>query len=427
MKLLIVSHAYPPVRNARAFRWSALAELWASRGWDVQVVTSVFPGARSNEKLRAVEIHRVGPVLLENVRSLLAPLPSRVNSAPINRESPLSALRSLLRRIFRTIHDATWKQVYWPDSTALWISAAQRKAAEILAVDPHRRVITVSLPFSDHLVGLRLKRHFADTKWIVDIGDPFSIMTESPVNNHRLYSRKNRTAESEVLEQSDAVSVTTAETLKLYAGTFPRVAGKIKVIPPLLIESPRTQGRPNPNTLVFVGTLHRTVRSPSRVLTFFTGLLARSPRPYELHFYGNYAECADMFARLSTDVKRHVHLHGVVDRSEAVTAMQSATALINIGNETDYQLPSKLVEYASIGKPIVNVVGNENDSSVRFLADHPCVFTVAGDRAGEEETAGAALRFLERTLPSNECKPSETWLRHFSLPEISRAYEQLLQ
>ena len=56
--------------------------------------------------------------------------------------------------------------------------------------------------------------------------------------------------------------------------------------------------------------------------------------------------------------------------------MAEADVLVNIGNRTSYQLPSKVVEYAAFGKPILNFLASPDDSSAVFLSKYPFLLNV---------------------------------------------------
>ena len=49
----------------------------------------------------------------------------------------------------------------------------------------------------------------------------------------------------------------------------------------------------------------------------------------------------------------------------------SANYLVNIGNKTPYQVPSKIIEYMSSGKPIINIEQCDFDTSSRVLQNYP--------------------------------------------------------
>lgn len=57
--------------------------------------------------------------------------------------------------------------------------------------------------------------------------------------------------------------------------------------------------------------------------------------------------------------------------TESLVATGSADILVNIGNKCTNQLPGKVCDFISSGKPIVNIYSIEADTSKRFLEDYP--------------------------------------------------------
>ncbi len=362
---------------------------------------------------------------MEKVRGRLARPAS--HNAPDRKTSPLM-VSSLVRKALKRLHDLTWKNIYWPDYAALWILPAIREGARLLQQEKPTIVITVSIPFSSHIVGYFLRKRGLVSRWIADIGDPFAFMVEAPTNNHGIYGGLNFRVEKAVLYATDAISVTTEGTLRRYLATYPLVDGKIFEIPPLSNSQGTAPVARFPGDgktrLVYTGTLHQTIRGPERVLALFSRMLAKQGDNLELHFYGNHSEVTRTFDALPQGVRASVFLHGEVSRDKAVEAMRSASALINVGNDTTYQLPSKLVEYAATGKPVINVVARQNDSSVAFFKRHPCAFNVIGDAATGDEGADEALAFL-LSVRDRVCTPDAKWLSRFSIDSVSGQYEEL--
>jgi len=68
--------------------------------------------------------------------------------------------------------------------------------------------------------------------------------------------------------------------------------------------------------------------------------------------------------------------HGLVGRQDVVQVMSGADILVNIGNDSDTQLGSKVIEYMAMGKPILNVVSRVRDPSIGALADYPEKMTI---------------------------------------------------
>ena len=49
---------------------------------------------------------------------------------------------------------------------------------------------------------------------------------------------------------------------------------------------------------------------------------------------------------------------------------EEVDVLVSIGNHlrgTDYSLPSKIIEYIALGKPILHIYGGSNDSVIEYL------------------------------------------------------------
>src|SRR5690606_335842 len=113
-------------------------------------------------------------------------------------------------------------------------------------------------------------------------------------------------------------------------------------------------------------------RRPDVLLSLFRELL-KTPlaEKLELHFYGDIKQCAHAFEENADLLGRGVYVHGLVEREIANEAMLQADVLVNIGNQTDYQLPSKVIDYMSTGKPVINLAAIAADSSARLFQTYP--------------------------------------------------------
>jgi hypothetical protein len=248
-------------------------------------------------------------------------------------------------------------------------------------------------------VGLSVKRRYSRLTWLADSGDPFCFMDKTPLNNHRIYHRLNYTIEGKVFEEADVVSVTTEKTARLYSDIFPSDASKIKVIPPVLnLHLPELQKQErslfanDKIILAYIGNLHKNIREPVTFLSLIKGAIRQKPtlkEEMEIHFFGQ----TDAFRADFGNWMEICRLHGPSPRNLVTRAMCEADILINIGNLTSYQLPSKLVEYVSFGKPIINIHSSEEDSSVEFLAGYPLVLNVKGD--GSVVDSKVLVEFIE--------------------------------
>ncbi len=425
MNILIVSYVYAPDRSPRAYRWSALAEHWCRQGHRVDVISGWKHGDERIERRSGVTINRVGGGIVERLRGMLGQSSHRIaETQPAIREAA-----PLLRRAAKALYVGTLRKLYWPDYAFHWYPAALARGRTLCRQTRYDAMISVSHPFTPHLVGLALKLQLPALRWLVDIGDPFSLLEEIPLNNVTLYRRLNRRAEAAVLHRADSIAVTVERCRRDVVAAFPASAGKVAVIPPLLSLPPAAapasalfaEGETH---LVFIGTLYRALRDPSDLLALFREL-HRQRGDLHLHFFGALNDCAPCFDRLEEDLATKIHCHGVVSRAMTASAMRDADVLINIGNVTAHQLPSKLVEYAAAARPILNLASTAEDTASGFLAGHPAALTLKSRAAPDHRTIKAALAFIAAPPPI-PLVAIEQFLKPYRLDTIAVDYFRLL-
>jgi len=127
--------------------------------------------------------------------------------------------------------------------------------------------------------------------------------------------------------------------------------------------------------LSYFGVLYKDVRNPNGLLFMLDSLINSQNKlnyKIELHFFGDHTPCLDTFQAYSS-LSKSITFHGSVSKEIALMAMHQSDVLINIGNITNYQLPSKIVEYVSVYKPIINIISIFDDSSKIYLNQFPFV------------------------------------------------------
>ncbi len=120
-------------------------------------------------------------------------------------------------------------------------------------------------------------------------------------------------------------------------------------------------------TLLYAGSLYAE-RKPSILIELKYCLST----DFEIVFCGKCENNKD-----EKELEEHgIQCRGYCDQEALENALSRADVFINIGNIARNQMPSKVIDYISTGKPIVNIFQIEGCSSKRFLANYENVLNV---------------------------------------------------
>lgn len=402
-RILLITYPYVPIIAPRVFRWKALAEEFVRQGYSVDVVCCAYHGLPDFEVIGGVNVHRVRPWFF-NTAYRKNTIPTYKSSGrdydngelsdAFSFDQPLIDTESEKPKITKTARSSAWQETiftiisklwhtfWWPDFGMFWIFPAYKKALQLLKDHAYQRIYASSWPVCAHVVGYLLieKLKILTIPLIIDVGDPFSPNNFNIPNNQTLYKRLNYLFEKKLLQEATGISVTTAQTKTLYRKVFDIEDRKIKVIPPLyspdeqLFKNSEYHTPQSPLRLVYIGSLRKLNRPPDQLLRLFVDISQMmQEKRIELHFIGDVSECKDKIDGARKKVKGTIFTHGVLPRQQALKATFQADVLVNIGNRSEYQVPSKLVDFIASGNPILNLQFVKNDSSIDFLKDYPAL------------------------------------------------------
>ncbi len=125
---------------------------------------------------------------------------------------------------------------------------------------------------------------------------------------------------------------------------------------------------------VYVGGLYPYIRSPEYILNLFTKL--SSELCLSIIGGGQEGFPYGFFSNFQNILTERLILKGSVSPDVAQHILQSADFLINIGNNINNQLPSKVFECISTGKPILNIYKIDNCPSLEYFNKYPLALNV---------------------------------------------------
>ncbi len=156
--------------------------------------------------------------------------------------------------------------------------------------------------------------------------------------------------------------------LKYYKETFKKILGTEEKlhyigIPNLVCPNNHQKTRDNDKKiLVYAGSFYDKVRNPDKPLEYLYAL-CKGFTNLEMHFYS--WGCEDVVKKWQLELGDKLILHGKVDAQIASAAINDADILLNIGNDLPAQVPGKLFEYFSTGKPVINWCFRDDDPAMQ--------------------------------------------------------------
>lgn len=355
-RLLLVSYYYPPSPKARSIRMLYFTKYLLKKGYKVDVLTS-FP----NKKDRSVEslLNNVENKKLLNIytvkhgyfSSFYDDLKHSGNNKERNNDKNLH-LKNIKRQFKKFI----------PRPEDLWYFKAIKKGEDLVKNNQYDFILSSAKPIVSHIVSLQLSC-MDNIPLILEYGDPWSI---DPLQ----YNMYKKIIEKKLLTESECVILTTDETKQFYQKEFPDIdenkfkvvySGYDKDIYDLVEEEEEKSFDIN-----YTGNIHE-YRSKLKPVFKAVEELNRDiiNNEIKLNLIGginvSLGECNKL---------KNVNILGRVPFLQSIKKIKGAHVLLLLGNKGGIQVPMKTFWYMGAKKPIIVVLGDENDPLKKLLADY---------------------------------------------------------
>lgn len=252
------------------------------------------------------------------------------------------------------------------------IDLTASKCKELVETYDYDGVLSISQPFTSHFIAEELLENSKKSlKWFVMQFDPFSFNVELIKNRRERGVVKG--LEYRIFSKSD-VLLLTPELYKYYQkNLFSEFKEKMVSISYANLQelsfdkqkAKEISFYPGKVNCFFAGRLYKDIRNPDVVLNIFSKI----GNDIALTLMTNFDGKQDSY---STNIR----FLPFQNRDTALKMMLDANILINIGNSVEMQVPGKLFEYLSTGKPIIHFSKIQNDPALIYLEDYPNVFIV---------------------------------------------------
>lgn len=325
--ILVICKDIYPLQNPRSFRVTELINELHRRGYELMVVCAINKNdfLVFKEKYPDIKIKNLG-----DVTTILSHTFFQKNR--------------LMYRIFDKI---SYYFFQYPSIKLLFKVKAFFDSNTV----KYDLLFTIANPFSIHW-GTALARNKQSDSfpkvWIADCGDPFmgNNITKPPFYFsvlEKLFCRK-----------ADIISIPVEVAKKSYYEEF---RDKIEIIPQgfnfsdITIE--KYERNPVP-TFVYAGVFYKGKRDPRPFLEYLCNL--KTDFRFVI-FTSNDSILSDYKTRLN----EKLIVKNSIPRSEILKELSKADFLINIENDTNNQVPSKLIDYTLAKRPIISLKMNNPD------------------------------------------------------------------
>jgi len=362
--VLIISYSYPPTQAPAAQRPFYLAKYINKEKWQVSVLTpktsdSSMGYAKSVESIEDVQMIYTGNINISSLRRL----------KDIQKKDKQQTQKIYISRILKQKIYSFLSSVTIPDKGIVWVPFAIVKALKVVKHDNIQVIFTTSPLFSNHLVGLVLKK-WLKVQWVADFRDFHYVENYEKTKLKRRHA--DRWLEKSVINSADKV-LFIAESMKdeyckhypalkeksyaVYNGFEPELELKIDTIP-----------QKQHLTIFYAGSFYAGERSPSPLLLILDKLIEKGSidtKDIQIRIAGNVEESIvqDM---AQYKVFESVEFLGLIPRQQVLEEIRSSHLLwLIVGNTKKHYMgfPIKGYEYIAAQRKILAFVpsGSEAD------------------------------------------------------------------
>jgi len=364
--ILLITYYFPPEQTPRAFRWEALIKSLANRGYKIDILLPKYKN-KKRPQINGVKYLETKQGVIDNIfyqrvlncdTNILDKANNKINKKIIK-----------IKKVFKKICSFFFNKLIWPDGSAIWYLFAKKELRKIIKNNQYDCIISSALPFTSHLLGYYAKKHLK-SRWIAEYGDPFSF---NPQPSKSFFNFLNRKIENKIIKEMNYIIVPFKGAKDGFLTNYPSFKeDKIKIIPQIMPSLHPDAGNikwdnfdKNKINIVYAGIFYIPIRSPKKLLEALVKLREKDIVTYHklrFHIFGIMGEKINKLFNEYQQLlnERVIVLYGETSRESCAFAYEKADYLLNIANISEYQLPSKLIDYLSYKKPIISL---ENQKS----------------------------------------------------------------
>lgn len=251
------------------------------------------------------------------------------------------------------------------------------KIEKLIELKNYESVLSITMPFLNLDASYLIKQTWPHLKHYSIVFDLYANNPSLLKDDLKLDNKKVRLVEENMWFESLDLLLTTQEFLGSFKKDHPELENKTLVIKHPLVYDLKVHDEKVEHDaiqMVYTGNFYAQLRDFSHIKNLIVKL-RESNLNILLHIYGSN----------ELEPIEGVNFHGIVPKNEALNAIVNADILLNNGNISDTQIPSKIFEYISTGKPILSLYTLKNDLCKEILKEYPISLSVSIDELNNAE------------------------------------------
>lgn len=369
-KVLIITYYWPPSGGGGVQRWLKFSKYLPENGWEPIIFTPENPEFELKDNSLFKDVSK-------SIEVIKFPIwePFGIYKKLFSKTTKGSLKQGIvIEKSKLTIGDklSIWirANLFIPDPRRFWVKPSVKFLKDFVIDNDINHIVTTGPPHSMHMIGLGLKKHHPNIKWIADFRDPWSdwdILEKLKVSDWAMKIHKN--LEAKVMKECDVLLTVSKRLAKAFEDK--NLARKVTVITNGVDESDfnltHTRSKEKKFRITHMGLLNE-IRDPK---TFWLAL-------EELSFEdSNFAEdleivlagmvSGSILTQLNENntLKSKVRFLDYLSHEKVFEQYAEASILLLLLNQTNnskWILPGKLYEYMFAKKSILCL--GEKDSDV---------------------------------------------------------------
>lgn len=384
MKILFVIKNYYPYDDGSSNCVKCIAEELSNLGEDVHILSMKYDfNVLDEENCLNIKIHRI-------LDKYEVPMSDLINNIK-NSNKAIRFIKKIQVILLKSLRRIEYK---FNKDTILHYERkiTTNKIKELNKKYEYDTIISVSQPFFTSVSTYKAIKN-KKTKFVIYQLDPFSnnLELDKKYKNKRLkiekkiFNRANKIIATDLIYNENLQGELRSYSNKMSVLKFPLIKEKIKDVATddIILSKDYIN-------CVFVGHLYKNIREPKYLLELFKNMNSKN---IKIIIIGSGMR--DMLKEYKNFLGEKLEVYEKISQKAAFNAMINSDILINLGNSIANQMPSKILDYISTGKPIINLYKIDNCPTLEYTKDYELALNIKEGQEINKELISKIEKFCD--------------------------------